>query len=200
VATFNTTPNGGLGGIWQGGAGPVFDVAGKIYAVTGNGTFRTDANGTKNYGETILKLPPTPGGDGILPVLDSFTSFEQAALNQGDIDQGSGGILLLPDQAGPHTHLLVQTGKRGKIYLLDRDNLGGYRHGVVGCDQEPVLETCDKAVQFTPNGTVGGGSYGTSAYFNTGSAQFIYYGGNGDTIKALQFNAAMGNIDLPPIS
>ena len=199
VATFNATPNGGLGGIWQGGAAPVFDAPGNIYVATGNGTFRTDADGTKNYGETILKLSATPGGDGILPVLDSFTPFEQAILNQFDIDQGSGGILLLADQAGPHTHLLVQTGKRGKVYLLDRDNLGGYRHGT-GCDQEPVLETCDGVLQFAPNGTVGGGSYGTSAFFNTGLRQFIFYGGNGDTIKALEFNPTMGNINLPAFS
>lgn len=199
VATFNTTPNGGLGGIWEGAAAPVFDTAGNIYVVTGNGTFRTDPDGTKNLGETVLKLASTPDKNGILPVLSSFTPFEQAALNQGDVDQGSGGILLLPDQAGAHPHLLVQTGKRGKVYLLDRESLGAYRHGV-GCDQEPVLETCDNAVQFTPNGTVGGGSYGTSAYFNTGSDQFVFYGGNGDTIKAFQFNPSTGKLDLPPAS
>jgi hypothetical protein len=113
TATFNTNPNGGLAGIWEGGAAPVFDPAGNMYVVTGNGTFRTDADGTQNWGESVLKLATTPGGDGILPVLSSFTPFEQAVLNQFDIDQGSGGILLLPDQVGPHSHLLVQTGKRG---------------------------------------------------------------------------------------
>ena len=195
VARFNTTPSGGLGGIWESGDAPAFDNAGNIYVVTGNGTFRTDPDGTKNYGESVLKLSPMPGDDGILRVLDSFTSFEQATLNQSDVDQGSGGIMLLPDQPGAHPHLLVQTGKRGKIFLLDRDNFGGYRHGT-GCDQEPVLESCDGVLQFTPNGTVGGGSYGTPAYFNTGSKQFIYYGGNGDSIKSFPFDASAGGLDL----
>src|SRR6267143_3214502 len=101
VATFNTTPNGGLGGIWESGGAPVFDPTGNMYVVTGNGTFRTDADGTQNNGDTILKLSSTPGGDGILPVLSSFTAFEQTVLNQFDLHQGSGGILLLPDQPGP---------------------------------------------------------------------------------------------------
>src|SRR6202158_2086721 len=199
MAMFNTTPNGGLAGIWEGGGAPAFDSAGNMYVVTGNGTFRTDDDGTRNYGEAIVKLSPIPSPDGILPVLGFFVPYEQAVLNQFDIDQGSGGISLLPDQPGPHPRLLVQTGKRGKIFLLDRDSLGQYRHGTA-CDQEPILQTCDGVVQFTPNGTVGGGSYGTPAYFNTGSDQLIYYGGNGDTIKAFRYNPATGNLDLPQVS
>jgi hypothetical protein len=191
VFTFNTTPNGGLAGIWEGGGVPVFDADGNAYMVTGNGTFSTSPDGTMNFGESVIKLPPASG-----TVTDFFTPFEQQVLNQFDLDQGSGGILLLPDQPGPHPHLLVQTGKRGKIFLLDRDNLGQYRHGV-GCFQEPALETCDNPIQFTPSGTVGGGSYGTPAYFNDGADQFIYYGGNGDTIKQFHFNADTGTIDLP---
>lgn len=199
VAKFNTTPNGGLGGIWESGDAPAFDSEGRMYVVTGNGTFRTDPDGTRNYGESLIKLSTTPGANGILPVLDYFTPFEFAALNQGDIDQGSGGIMLLRDQFGVHPHLLLQSGKRGKIYLLDRDNLGQYRHGV-GCDREPVLETCDDAAQFTSNGTVAGGAYDTPAYFDTGSTQFIYFGGNGDAIKAFTFNAGKGTLDLPAAS
>ena len=197
VAKFNTTPNGGLGGIWESGGAPVFDADNNMYVVTGNGTFRFDADGRKNYGDSVIKLS-TNAAAGVLPVLDFFTPFEQATLNSQDLDQGSGGIMLLPDQPGPHPHLMVQTGKRGKIYLMDRDNPGQYRHGV-GCDQEPVLPTCDGVVQFTSNGTIGS-SFDTPAYFNTGSDQFIYYGGVGDSIKAFRFNSGTGMLDLPPAS
>ncbi len=124
VATFNSTPNGGLGGFWEGGGVPVFDAADTMFVVAGNGTFRTDADGTQNYGQGVLRLSTTPDQNGRLQVIDFFTSFEQAITNQFDLDQGSGGILLLPDQGVPVPHLIVQTGKRGKIYLLDRDNMG----------------------------------------------------------------------------
>src|SRR5262249_48498197 len=143
VARFNSTPNGGLAGFWEGGAAPVFDAAGNMYEVSGNGTFRFDADGTKNLGEAIIKLSTTADQDGTLPVLDFFTPFEFATLNQFDIDQGSGGILLLPTQSGPNPKdLLVQTGKRGKVFLLDRNDLGAYRHGQ-GWYQEPVPQACD---------------------------------------------------------
>src|SRR5262249_21969368 len=52
-AVFNTTPNGGLGGIWQGGDGPLADAAGVVYVMTGNGTFSATNH---NYGDSFLKL------------------------------------------------------------------------------------------------------------------------------------------------
>ena len=35
-------------------------------------------------------------------------------------------MILLPDQPGPHPHLLVSAGKNGTIYVVDRDNMGGF--------------------------------------------------------------------------
>jgi hypothetical protein len=198
VAKLNTTPNGGLAGIWEGGGAPVFDAAGNMYLVTGNGTFRTDPGpnppAAVNYGETNIKLSTTPDSNGVLPVLDFFVSFEQQALNNGDVDQGSGGITILP--AG----YVVQTGKRGKIYVMDPTNLGGYRHGT-GCDQEPVLETCDNTLEHSPNGTVRGGSYSTPAVFFNGSNTHLYYGGNGDNIKQFRLDPDTGLIsDFTPFT
>ena len=49
------------------------------------------------------------------------------ALDVGDIDLGSTGVVLLPDQSGTSpTHLMFCGGKDGNIYLLNRDNLGKY--------------------------------------------------------------------------
>jgi hypothetical protein len=193
AAKFNSAPNGGLAGIWESGSAPVFDSGDNMYLAIGNGTFRTDPDGTVNYGEAIIKLSTTPDANGVLPVLDFFTPFEQDTLNRSDIDQGSGGITALP------SGYIVQTGKRGKIYVMDPTNLGGYRHGT-GCDREPVLETCDGTLQFTPNGTVSGGSFDTPATFFDGTHSFLYYGGNGDAIKEFTLDPDTGLLTLPPSS
>ena len=111
VMAYNDTPNGSDGGIWQSGGGLAADSAGNIFFVTGNGTF--DANtGGLDYGDSIEKI--SAGG----AVSDYFAPHDQAVLSAGDLDLGSGTALLLPDQAGPHPHLLVTAGKNGTIYRL----------------------------------------------------------------------------------
>jgi hypothetical protein len=42
-------------------------------------------------------------------------------------DLGSSGPILLPDQLGPHSHLLFGAAKDGTIYLLDRDDMGHFQ-------------------------------------------------------------------------
>lgn len=122
VSVFNTTPNGGDGGVWMSGAGPAADASGNIYVTTGNGRF--DANtGGSDYGDSTIRFTANGGG---LSVADYFTPFNQQNLDDIDGDLGAGGILLLPDQPGAHTHLAVQGGKEGTLYLMDRDNLGHF--------------------------------------------------------------------------
>ena len=81
---------------------------------------------------SILKLSTTnTATTNNLPVADYFTPYDQATLAAQDIDLGSCGPLLLPDSVGSvaHPHLLVGVGKSGKIYLLDRDNMGHWHSG-----------------------------------------------------------------------
>jgi len=120
TASLNATPNGMRGGIWESGSGTAADASGQIYLATGNGTFDA-ASGGLDYGDSVLRLDT-----GSLAVLDYFAPFNQEDLAAADLDLGSGGPMLLPDQPGLHPHLLVIAGKEGRIYLLDRDNLGGY--------------------------------------------------------------------------
>jgi hypothetical protein len=118
--SFVVTPNDVLGGIWASGGGPAADANHNIYFSTGNGTFDFDQGGP-DLGDSVLKL--TPNG---LSILDYFTPQDQAALISGDLDLGSGGVVLLPDQPAAPSHLLVAADKRGRIYLINRDNLGQY--------------------------------------------------------------------------
>jgi hypothetical protein len=55
---YNTTPDGGLGGIWQSGGGLAADSTGNLYVMTGNGSFNGDVGG-RNFGNSFLKLSPT---------------------------------------------------------------------------------------------------------------------------------------------
>ncbi len=126
---WNSTPNGQDGGIWQGGGGLAADSAGSIYGITGNGS----ADQGPDYGDSFLRLTFASGA---FTVDDYFTPFNQQYLSTYDVDVGSGGPLILPDQPGSFPHLITGAGKEGTIYLLDRDNLGKYSTSVDNVVQE----------------------------------------------------------------
>src|SRR5262249_18002492 len=127
VKVFNTSPNSGGNGMWQSGGAVSADAQGNLYFALGNGVpgppgqeaFRPTR---WNWCETVLKLPPSRD----LTVAYYFTPCEGRTLDSQDADLGSGGVMLLPDSVGSsaHPHLMVELGKSGKLYLLDRDNLG----------------------------------------------------------------------------
>jgi hypothetical protein len=125
------SPNGVGAGIWAAGAGLPIDTTisgGRMYVVTGNGT-RTSTppfSAGSAYGESVVAFSLANGK--ITPV-DAFTPFNYQTLNNYDWDQGSGGLLMPPDQQGSHPHLLITSGKEGRILVLNRDNLGGYVAG-----------------------------------------------------------------------
>ena len=111
TAVFNTTPSGAGASIWHSGRGPAADDQGNIYLVTGNGTY----DGTSSWSEAVLRLSTTAN----TTVTDWFTPAAWAALNDGDLDIGSNGPMLIPG-----TNLLFAAGKSGAAVLLDRTNLG----------------------------------------------------------------------------
>jgi hypothetical protein len=174
VAVFNTTPNAQLGTFWSGA--PAVDANGNLFAVTGNGRFPQGGDFDPSLGDyptTVLKLSSARGQ---LEVADYFTPFNWDALDRLDLDLGSGSVLLLPDQAGPHQHLLVEAGKEGKIYLINRDRMGQFNDGF------------DDVVQELPGVINFNGVYDSPAFFDAGTPnnRWIYYAGRGDSLKAFQ--------------
>src|SRR4029077_19342213 len=64
--------------------------------------------------------------NGAFGLVDWFTPFNDASLQASDYDLGSAGLVILPDQSTGPAHIMVSAGKEGKIYLLNRDNLGKF--------------------------------------------------------------------------
>ena len=131
------SPNGAGAGIWASGAGMPIDndaTGGRMFVVTGNNGTEDDKDTPTTYppfanaqlGESILNFNLANGG---LTPVDAFTSFNSTTLDGGDLDQGAGGILMVPDQQGKYAHVLVQAGKEGRLLVLNRDDLGGNNTG-----------------------------------------------------------------------
>lgn len=159
-AVLNVTRDGSEGGIWASDTGLGADASGKVYVATGNGTFDA-ATGGRDYGDSLLKL----GLDGSsIVVLDYFTPFNQAQLNDADADLGSSGPTLLPDQPGAHRHLLLQPAKGAMIYVIDRDQMGQFR-----AEGDAVVQRI----------RMSGGGYGAMAYWNGN----VYFACSGDSLR-----------------
>ncbi|GAB3586411.1 ricin-type beta-trefoil lectin domain protein [Calidifontibacter terrae] len=135
-STETGTSNTGAG-IWQSGGGLVSDGLGRIFFATGNGTAPAPGAGTNppgQFGESVVRLQVNAGGT--LSAKDIFSPVNATLLNRDDTDFGSGGPLAIPDGYGTaaHPHLMVQVGKDGRVFLLDRDKLGGVAQGPGGGD------------------------------------------------------------------
>src|SRR5580658_969420 len=135
VSVYNNTPNGNQSSFWEGNAAPAADANSNIYLVAGNGTFDYP-DGGGDLGESYIKLSSTGG----LGVIDYFAPFNFGDLDSNDLDVGSAGVALIGDEAGSasHPHLLVGAGKEGRVYILDRDNLGKWQ---AGSDSQIVYST-----------------------------------------------------------
>lgn len=181
VGVFNTSPNGGLAGVWMAGGAPAADVNGNLYVTTGNGTFDADQSTVPNndYGDSFIKIGTSNG----LTSLDYFTPDNQGFLNQVDGDLGSGGVVLLPDQTqGPVVHLLAGGGKEGVLYLLDRDNMGHY------------LPTANS--QIVQSFTANNGSFSTPAFWQNNLYIAGAVQGATDNLRAYSFNPAAGQFTI----
>jgi hypothetical protein len=159
---FNTSPDAEQSGVWAGDAGIAADDQGNVFLATGNGKFDA-ASGGRDYGDSVLKLALADHG---LDLRDYFTPHNEQELDASDNDLGSGGPVLLPDQPGPHPHLLVVAGKGATVYLIDRDHLGHFQEG----DDRHAVQALPEAV---------GDFFGAPAYWN----RHVYFIGSKDVLK-----------------
>jgi hypothetical protein len=172
----NVTPNGSEGAIWQAGGGMAADSTGNIYVLIANGTFDTtlDAAGFPmqgDYGNAFIKLSSA------LQVTDYFDMDNTVAESNGDVDLGSGGAMLLPDQTdstGVVRQLAVGAGKDGHLYVVNRSSMGKF-------------SMSNNAIWEDMPGALPGGVWATPAYFQG----TVYYGDVGGTLKAFGIQQAL---------
>jgi uncharacterized protein YjdB len=172
LSTPEATSNGGLAGFWMSGAGVAGDSNANIFITTGNGDFDFTNVPATLLGDSVLKL--FFNGSSI-SLGDYFTPYNQGGLDGGDTDLGSGGVLLLPDQPGSTPHELVQVGKQGSIYVINRDqftlnNLHYCKTNCNGTDAQIAQEIQGKI----------SGLWNMPAYWNG----VVYFQGAGDNLKS----------------
>jgi hypothetical protein len=182
---FVTAREHGKAAIWMSGAAPGADTQGNVFLATGDGWFDTASPVPLELGDSILKITPHASG---LTLADYFTPFNQLLLARHDGDLGSGGVLLLPDQPGGHPHVLVEAGKNGTIYVVDRDTLtAGNLHYCADC-------TSDRQIVQELPAAITGGVWGTPVYSNN----TVYISGSEDILRA--FALRDGHLQSAPVS
>ena len=188
---FNSTPDGtkaqfgataGEGGIWMGGGGLAVDDNNNLYFSTGDGNFNAFPNNAHatEYGNSVIELS-TSGG---LAVADYFTPYNESFFSTNDVDVGSGGVILLPDQPGPNPHLMIGAGKPQEAYLINRD--------MMTTDGQHI-NTSSQVNNIVQEMPLGNGSYDTPAYFN----EQVYYVATKDVIRSYVLSNGTLVADLP---
>jgi hypothetical protein len=200
VGSFNTSPDIGFTSIWQTGNGLSADEFGNIYAVTAEDASKNEANdvayGGSSYSNSVIELTPNPNLANSLVLTQWFAPDDVLFLNGHDLDLSSGGPVILPDQAGPAPHLVVAAGKTGRIYVLNRDDMG-------------MFNSEDSQLSALPTGTGGqeldgeankfdgavGVLFSSPAYWNG----MLYYAGDADEIKAFQLTGTYPPLSTEPV-
>jgi hypothetical protein len=172
ASVFNSTPDGAGGAFWNSGGAPAVDSAGNIFALSAVDFGDPDSG----FNDSFLKLSP------LLALEDYFKPANEAVLRTNDADLGSGSIVLLPDNTSAHPHEMIAAGKDGRIFLVDRDNLGQFG-------------TTDHVVQIVQSGNTQFNNFFDSPAFWNGT---IYYHANSDVLQA--FSWSNGLLSAAPIA
>ncbi len=172
---YNATPNGSAGGMWESGNGMAADAAGNLYVVAGNGTVgdSVDPTSLTNRGESALQLVPSGS---TLQVASYFTPLDYQFLNDNDLDYGSVGGLLIPNAS-----YYLTGGKDGNLYLLNKDDMGGYSASGDQVQQILQLTSSEMHCQL--------------AYYKGSATEFIYVWPENNPLRAIPFDRGSNLLD-----
>jgi outer membrane protein assembly factor BamB len=130
------------GGMWS--VSGVAAMGGSLFVATGNTIGLTAWNG----GEAILRLAPGPAFSG--SPADYYAPSDWKALDDADDDIGTSGAF--PFDVGA-AHFVATMGKNGRLYLANRDDLGGIGGGALTPQVGDFIVTAPAVIP-TPSGTV----------------------------------------------
>ncbi|MGC2370606.1 MAG: hypothetical protein WA474_16175 [Candidatus Sulfotelmatobacter sp.] len=184
-AVFNDTPDGAGGGYWASGGAPAIDDAtGYVYLMSGvdelvEGDPGTGDPVTNGYNDSIFQLDPTN-----LTISSYFTPSDNFTLAEWDADLGSGSNILVPST--PSLPVTLGGGKDGNVFVVNRNNMGGYNPGGTN-NVVQQLQICTDGYN---------NIFSTPAYWvGTGS---IYFHCNDNVISAYSWNASTAQIATTP--
>ncbi len=227
-----------IGGIWMGGSAPAVDANGNIYFAIGNGgdhnegstTFsnsvvRLTASGLQDYysppdydalngGHTVVACTnPNPAKCPPPCALDSTGHYCQLTLTTGDLDLGSGGVVLLSPSFSMNHPEIVAAGKQGMVYVIYADSMGHvdsnsanptqYACTTATTPTAGAIAQCFAALPGNASDT-DRGSRGAPAFLSAavGTTQYnyLYFAGILDTLKAfkLENENGLGLLNITP--
>ncbi|QEC67241.1 T9SS type A sorting domain-containing protein [Panacibacter ginsenosidivorans] len=170
-----STADGYNGGIWMSGGGMSADENGNVYAAVGNGSVGkgNNASDLANRSESALKLSSA------LTISSFFTPKNYEVLEGADLDFGVTQMMLIPN-----TNRVMVGVKDGKLYLLNRDNMGGYNSTT-----DNILQTID----------LGGNAFlrSSMSYYKGAQKEFVYSWSENSLLRAFPYSRTTNLFDLP---
>lgn len=163
-------------GIWMSGSGVMSDGPGRIFVTSGNGISPSGTSLGGHYAESVMRLSDASGG---LSIQDFFSPSNATQLDAGDTDWGSGGPVGLPLGTATYPDVLAQIGKDGRVFLLNRDNLGR-RHS----SNSAALSVTSAFHGLWGHPAIFAGS---PTLTSSTTDDYLYFIGKGDHLRALRF-------------
>jgi hypothetical protein len=134
-----------------------------------------------NRGETLLKLIRTSSG---VKVESWFTPSNWQKLNEGDLDFGSSGVLLVPG-----TKLAVTGSKEGKLYVVDQKDLGGLSHGPADTN---IVQSFQVTATAPPNNI-----HSCPTWWKGARGGYIYVWGESDYLRQYELDGTTQKFKTP---
>ena len=174
TAILNVTPDGAGGGLW-GGTPAIVDSTGDLFLITGVDL----GDPAPDYNDSAMRLQASN-----LAELDYFKPSNETYLRDNDADFGSGSPIIMPDNPSQYPHELIGGGKDGRIFVINRDDMGGYQQ------TDHVIQEVQTGTQQLDN------IFSTPTLWNN----TIYYHCADDVVKAYSWNPNTGLISTSPIA